>query len=95
MTKEKLLDEAFCDYTHKGFDYKLHKHKGVVGLYSQSLDGVFVGYEVVIARYVKERKVFNKVYPAHYHLPTDINWGRYGWTFKSSQRAEDKFKELT
>lgn len=85
----------FADYSYNGFDYKLHKSKGNVALYSQSLKGIFLGYEVVKAKYRKAQKIFGKEYPAGYYMPKDEDWGEYGWTYKSSQRAEDKFKELT
>ena len=75
-----------CDYTFLGFEYKYHKHDGIVAMHSQFLDGVWLSYEVTILRW--------NSYEERYYRPTEKVWGKFGWTFKSSQRAEEKYKQL-
>jgi hypothetical protein len=92
--REKLLSIHDQNYNHDGFDYIFHKRVDRVCLYSQILDGVFLGYEVVVLKYHRQITSKGQVTPERFSKPKDEDWGDYGWTYKSVHDAEKKFNYL-
>jgi|DEB0MinimDraft_4_1074332.scaffolds.fasta_scaffold65916_2 hypothetical protein len=74
------------------------QREGALAIYTQVFDdgkdNETVYYNVVWIRHRAEKVWPNgKVTPEREALPTESEWGLYGWTFRSLQRAEEKFAE--
>lgn len=78
------------------------KGNGRVIMYRQTLnltadktkENDFLGYEVVLLKWFKGTNSKSISIPPGWYRSTDRDWGTYGWTFKSKQKADDKYNEL-
>lgn len=53
-----------------------------------------LAYEVFIVRRVKEAKMFGTVVEAHESVPSNEEWGRLGWTYRTLEEARVKLRQL-
>jgi hypothetical protein len=75
----RSLPEVF---TKPGYCYRLLKRTPKVAIYEQRhRSGGLAAYEVIIVRNRAERRIGNEIIPAGEYLPSDGEWGRFGWTF--------------
>lgn len=89
------------NFRRDGYDYELLHHRTfhhlgwVYAIYAQSRDSVVHAWEVVRARFQRERTTpMGVVYPDGYKLPSSERWGKDGWTTTSLATAEELFNAL-
>jgi hypothetical protein len=90
------IPEAF---NKPGYCYRLLKRTPKVAIYEQRhRSGGLAAYEVIIVRNRAERRIGNEIIPAGEYLPSNGEWGRFGWTFSDSrafEAAQAKMDALT
>jgi hypothetical protein len=92
------MDRLLANFKKNTYDYEFIESNNDAAIYKQSLNGKFVGYEVWklrIAKKATESKLGIKVNIGDIIIPSNANWGSYGWTYKKIQDARNKFKEIT
>jgi hypothetical protein len=73
-------------------DFQMVVRQGDVAIFARKSAAMTAfEYEVVIIRKTDEKEMFGKVYPAHEVMPSDEQWGRYGWSMNRWWRAEEVF----
>lgn len=85
------------DYFYrKGFRYDLIDRKGDIACYSQTTTALekVVGYEVFKVQSHNGRQIGDHFFPAAEYVPSDAQWGKFGWTFYHKDKAIEKFLEL-
>ncbi len=87
----QLLPEKF---KKQGFDYEQIERNALTAIYSQSLDGSVVAYEVIRIAVVKEGEMFGKLMPEREVLPGAELWGIRGWTYWRYEDAVKRAREL-
>jgi hypothetical protein len=87
----RVVDIAF---RHSGFEHTQLKRIGDVAIYRQSKSGLPDAYEVVLIEKHEGYIAFGKDIPASEYYPSSAKWGACGFTFRSREDAERKFKEL-
>jgi hypothetical protein len=88
----KVVNIAF---RYSGFTLTQLKRFGDVAFYRQSKSGLPDAYEVVLIQKHEAYSAFGKDIPAGEHYPSSAQWGICGFTFRTFERAERKFRELT
>jgi len=65
-------------------------------IYSQYYGDDLVGYEVVKIRILKSRfvKIFNRIEPERETYPSTGQWGIYGWTYMTLEKAIERYNQL-
>ena len=83
-------------YRKNTFHYEQITRDGDIAIFKQRLrEGVgCLAYEVIVIRKDPEREIAGVVIPAHERAPGNEEWGRFGWTFPTLERARAKMKEL-
>ena len=78
-----------------GFDLRLVERHGMVALY-EKMKGFHAGYEVVVIQLRKPKKhPFTGVdLPLREAYPSSEDWGTYGWTYTTLERAQARMKRL-
>ena len=88
----KLLPKEF---SKKGFNFREIKRKGNVAIYERSKGESVKHYEVAV---IKSHQGFNLggsfIAPSEVY-PCDSQWGIYGWTLPSLEKAEEKFEDIS
>jgi hypothetical protein len=74
---EKLPEE----FNKNGFSYKLEARESYKAIYSQSIGGLTIAYEVIHVRISPERECFGKIYPPAESYPSASEFGTYAWSF--------------
>lgn len=91
----KTLDEQF---NSGGFNFTMIKREGKVAMFSKRRKAwkpeINSSYEVVIVRTNPARKTAIRDIPACECMPSSVDWGRLGWTFKDHESANIRFREL-
>lgn len=77
-----------------GYTHRLMKREGNIALYSLTRFGR-MSYEVVKIRAYKTDRAFINRKAGDEYLPSNEEWGTYGFTFNSLSDAERHFKALT
>ncbi len=73
------IPEAF---NKPGYCYRLLKRTPKVAIYEPGhRSGGLAAYEVIIVRNRVERRIGDVIIPAGEYLPSNGEWGRFGWTF--------------
>jgi hypothetical protein len=86
------------EYIKNGLKWELRQLKDNVGIYFNKDSKSF---EVIIIRpnpnYLKEKNIKGKriIFNNSFIIPTNEEFGTFGWSFFSKTNAENKFKELT
>ena len=81
-------------YKKWGYTFEKIKREGDVAIYSQSISGKVVAYEVFIVQKKKAIKVEDHIIQAREAAPPASKWGELGHTCKTLERAETRFEEL-
>lgn len=76
------------------FNYTLIKRSENTVIYKQEHEGRIIAYEVHKIRFAKPFVLAGNELNAREYLASDGEFGRYGWTFKSKNKALFKFAEL-
>ena len=77
-------------YSANGNTYKLVLRDGNVCVFFNGSH-----YEVFIVSLKPAESVFGVPYPEREAVPSNEEWGQKGWTFRSKDRAMNKFNYLT
>jgi hypothetical protein len=90
------------EFLRTSYLYTLEEHRGygdtgIVAIYRQEggraeNGGVF--WEVVVFRWAKEREIMGRTVPAGWRYPASEDWGTYGFTLMTRERAAAKFEWL-
>jgi hypothetical protein len=91
-------------FRHHGWNYKLVRRTAHVAIYSQSMhpdlpdNGKAAAYEIARIRTREAATItmggVTREVQAGEYLPTDREWGRFGWTAPTLERAEQKAIEV-
>jgi hypothetical protein len=73
-----------------GFIYQQVRRTRFVALYQQE----DIGYEVFVIKRRKENEAFGKKYPEAEMFPSNEDFGKYAWTLRDRQKAEEKYNWL-
>lgn len=82
-----------AEFKHRGWIAKLVKRTKNVAMYSKA-----GGYEVMKIRRHEGYEIANNKYPPSEFLPSDAEWGKFGWYYagpNAKRDADKKFNELT
>lgn len=83
------------NFRKRGFDYELIYRSDVASMYKQSVNGVFVAYEVFLKKISKESVAFGRVFEESESFPTDEAFGKWVWSISDFEKAKNMFNELT
>lgn len=92
------------NFRKNSWDYKLIKRVGDVVIYAQSKKGIIKAYETHKIRqktastcefHGSVGKVITVNHPNREILAGNEDFGRYGWTFFTLEKAQEKLQELT
>ncbi len=83
------------EFKSNGFQFRLLKREGLVALFEKSKSGHReLSFEVVILQVNRERTFPNGITtPERETMPSDEQWGAYGWTCQDRESAETEFKK--
>lgn len=91
MIEHKPLKENFSKYS---FDYKMVKRTKKKAIFEQSKNNKIYAYEViVISKHDGFHLGENFIEPSETY-PSNSEWGTKGFTFKTLEEAEQKYKTL-
>jgi hypothetical protein len=83
-------------FKRHGFEFERLCRVGPIAIYKRSRRDRLVSFEVVVLRPTPERMLPDgTIVPAKERYPTNSEWGEYGWSCTSLDRAQSKFEELT
>jgi hypothetical protein len=87
------MEDIPTNYKNSGYSYTLVDNKplqngDIMAIYKQN--ELQDTYEVVQLRWQKEGTIFGKPKPAYWRIPSDSEWGHYGWTVQGLDRATNK-----
>jgi hypothetical protein len=94
MNTDQMEVQPLCsEFKHCGYNYRQIKREGNVAIYSQAKGGVVLAYEVIVIRNRPARTWPNgKTTPEHEAYPGNEEWGRFGWTCVTLDRALERFE---
>lgn len=81
-------------FTKKKFLHKQIKREGEFAIYERQKEGQSKHYEVVIIRSHNGYELAGNKFPPAEMYPSDSQWGVFGWTRPTLEKAEEKFKEI-
>jgi hypothetical protein len=84
-----------AEFRQSGFTLSLLKRAGNVAIYIQTKRRQPQAYEVVLIRKHEAYIAFGKEIPAGECYPSSEQWGVKGFTYRTIEAAERKFRELT
>lgn len=87
----QLLPEQFMKNT---FDYQQIERNAITAIYSQSLDGEVLAYEVIRVTVAAAGEVFGAMLPEREVMPGNEQWGIRGFTFWDLEVARKRAREL-
>lgn len=82
------------DFTRGAFRYRQVERIGDLAIYHQTEEGAHRAYEVVKVRQKPERSIMGRTLEASEVYPCSEDWGTYGWTCPTLERARAKLYEL-
>ena len=77
------------EYNRHGYNYFLLRIIGNWAIYEQMKNGRLVAFEVICLLPYRGQYEHSP-----FRLPSDEEWGKYGFTFNSLEFAEKKLKEM-
>lgn len=77
-----------------GFDYIKIRVGERSCIYAQLYEEKPIGFEVFIIKVQKESERFGKTFPAKFRFPGNEDFGKWAWSYRSLELAENKFNEL-
>jgi hypothetical protein len=87
----QLLPEKF---KKQGFDYEQIERNALTAIYSQSLDGQVMAYEVIRVTVAPAGEIMGNPVVEREIMPGSEQWGIRGWTYWDLEKARDRAKEL-
>lgn len=83
-------------FNKNGFHYEQILRNGQIAIYKQRLrpGAGCLAFEVIKIRQKEESMMFGKPIEAHEIGPSNEEFGRWGWSFNSLERAKAKFHAL-
>lgn len=81
--------------TKKGFNYTQLKREGMKAIYKQTKDGQEdVSFEAIKIGSHNGYELGGQKIPAGEAYPSTSQWGTAGWTYKTLEEAERKYKKI-
>ena len=80
-------------YSKGGFNYTLIERKDNVAIYEQRKNAI-LQYEVVIIRKRKKDNDFAGTKSGDEYLPSTCEWGKFGWTYVTIDKAREKMSKI-
>jgi hypothetical protein len=77
-----------------GYDYTQVLRGSKTCLYSQSIKGNLIAYEVFKIRTKPKRKVFDNWVEAKEKYPADKDFGYTAWSYSTWDKAKEKYNSL-
>lgn len=87
----QLLPEHF---KKNGFEYNLVERSSMTAIYSQSLDGDLLAYEVIRVTVAPAGEIMGNPVVEREILPGNEQWGIRGWTYWDLAKARTRASEL-
>lgn len=85
-----------ASFRRHGYEFERINRIGPIAIYKRSRCNRVVSFEVLVLRATPERTLPDgTIVPAKERYPTSSEWGEYGWSCTSLDRAQSKFEELT
>jgi hypothetical protein len=82
-------------YNKDGFNHELLEREGNVAIYEQRKSTHSSGYyEVVVIRKRKADNDFAGTKAGDEYLPCTNEWGIYGWTYLTLEKAREKMSKI-
>lgn len=83
-------------FSKNGYAYTLLKQTGKIALYKalSQADAGPRSFEAVILRHSPERAILGRTIPASVRLPSNEDFGIWGWSYTGQEAAEKKYQEL-
>jgi hypothetical protein len=82
------------EFRQSGFTLTRLKRVSNVAIYQQTKKKQAPAFEVVIIRRREASTAFGKEFPATECYPHNEDWGTYGFTYRTLEEAERKFREV-
>lgn len=92
--QESRMKPLSTDFTRGAFRYRQVERLGDLCIYHQTEEGEHRAYEVVKVRRMPERQIMGRTLAASEVYPRSEDWGVYGWTCQTLERARTKLAEL-
>ena len=97
------IRQAMQEFKTNGFRYRFIKRKGDVAMYEVlTKQGINTGFEVYRIRIVRVnhnsaffRDTSWQEFDFYEKLPSNEDFGMYGWYFQSREYAEKRYEEMT
>jgi len=83
-----------AQFRQSGFTLTQVKRSGDIAIYRQTKAGLPPAFEVVTIRRREASVAFGKEFPAAEYYPRNEDWGNYGFSYRTLEEAERKFKQL-
>ena len=77
-----------------GFEYRFRQKGRRSYIYAQRGTNSDEAYEVFLIRYREERIINGKILPAKERFPSNEDFGRFAWTYRTWEEAWNKFCDL-
>jgi hypothetical protein len=91
MIEHKPLKESFAKY---GFDFKMIKRTKKKAIFSQSKGNKVFAYETILVSRHNGFSLADVYIEPSETYPSTSEWGVKGFTFKTLEEAEEKYKTL-
>lgn len=91
MIEHKPLKETFAKY---GFDFKMVKRTKKKAIFEQSKRNKVFAYEVILISKHNGFSLADVYIEPSETYPSTSEWGTKGFTFKTLEEAEEKYREL-
>jgi hypothetical protein len=82
------------EYSKNGVSYRLLRQDSMAAIYEGRIANVVATYEVVSLRVAWVDGPYTKEPYFGYTLPSNEEWGRYGWSYRKLEDAEAKLISL-
>lgn len=87
----KILDNRV---RKNGFDYYLVQRNTKSAVYEQKIYNKTIAYEVFKIKIRKEENVFGRIIEKREKFPSNEDFGKNAWTFKSLDKAKEIYNKL-
>lgn len=81
-------------FKKQGFDYEQIERNALTAIYSQSLDGQVMAYEVIRVMIAPAGEIMGNPMAEREIMPGNEQWGIRGWTYWDLEKARARAREL-
>lgn len=81
-------------FKKQGFDYEQVERNALTAIYSQSLDGQVLAYEVIRVTVALAGEIMGNPVVEREVMPGTEQWGIRGWTYWDLEKARVRAREL-